>query len=125
MKTFLCTVRLSSVVGHKNPTQPNSNIKENLLVHAIGNWKCKADFRQGWMETFNERIQNLPLLQLLALLFLGLALFSSSLSTTFEILCWQRRSPIASSKLTSYSLASTSFFKVPAKVLRLNHISGS
>lgn len=124
MKTFLCTVRLSSVVGHKNPTQTNSNIKENLLVHAIGKWKCKADFKQGWMETFNEHIQNLPLLQLLALLFFGLALFSSSLSTTFEILCWQR-SPIASSKLTSYSLASTSLFKVPAKVLRLNHLSGS
>ena len=82
MKTIFhsCAVKISSVVGHKNPTQTISNIKEDLLVYAIRNWKCKADFRHGWMETLNECIQNLPLLfQLLALLFFGLALFSSSL----------------------------------------------
>lgn len=82
MKTIFhsCAVKISSVVGHKNPIQTISNIKENLLVHAIRNWKRKADFRHGWMETFNKYIPNLPpLFQLLALLFFGLALFSSSL----------------------------------------------
>lgn len=37
MKTFMCVVRISSVVGHKIPTQTNPNTKKNLLVHGIGN----------------------------------------------------------------------------------------
>lgn len=78
-------VRISLVVGHKNLTQTNSNVKENLLVYAIRNWKRKAGFKHGRMETVNEHIQNLPLLlQLLALFFFGLALFSSCLSSNID-----------------------------------------
>lgn len=88
----------------QNPTQTISNIKEDLLVHAIRNWKCKADFRHGWMETLNECIQNLPLLfQLFGSAFL-VWLYS-------QVVCLyvlaKKINKIASSKLTYYSLATT------------------
>ena len=127
MKTFLYDVRISSVEGHKNPIQTTSNIKGNLLDYAIRNWKCKTGFWHGWMETFNECIQNLPLLlQLLALLFFHLALFSSSLSSCVGKDDHQQPAPNLHFTDQQLQQKSVSLFStVLAKFLQLNLISGS
>lgn len=127
MKTFLYDVRMSWVKGHKNPIRMTSNIKRNLLVYAIRNWKCKTGFRHGWMETFNECIQNLPLLlQLLALLFFHLALLSSSLSSCVGKDDHQQPAPNLHFTDQQLQQKSVSLFStVLAKSLQLNLISGS